>query len=88
MFEDEEFHLGKQGVVIIDEAQIDGNGLVHRSIFEPLGDTEAISFIRRFLAEGGQVVLGIGVLDVGQEFGPFVHQVHPSAKKITGGSHI
>ena len=47
--------------------------LLHRGIGEALGDPVAVGFVGELLAIGGQVVLAVGVLEMGEELGPFAH---------------
>src|SRR5262249_7991104 len=56
---------------------------------EAVGDVQlgAVGGVGELLGEGGEVVLAIGVLDVGDGLGAFVDEVHTSAEQVAGGAH-
>jgi hypothetical protein len=41
-----------------------------------------------FFADGREVILAIGILDMGKEFAAFACQVHASAQQVAGGAHL
>ena len=65
---DIQLQIGEQLVVVIHQLKIDLDAPLHAGITEALGDSFAVGFISDFLADLGQIVLAVGVLDVGQEF--------------------
>jgi hypothetical protein len=56
----------------------------------PFGDKViAISIIAiNLLANLGQVILAVGILDVGHQLRPFAHQMHPAPAQIPRGTHF
>ena len=44
-------------------------------------------FVSNLFADRRQIVLAVGILDVCQEFGPFVGQRHPAPEEVAGGPH-
>ena len=59
------FQLGQELVVIIDEGAVEFDGLLHFGVGELFGDARPFMFLAHPLAEFGQVVLAVGVLDMG-----------------------
>jgi hypothetical protein len=57
--------IGKQLVVVGDQRQVDLNAFLHGAIGKALGDPITIRFVGDLLAELRQVVLAVGVLDMG-----------------------
>jgi len=47
-----------------------------------VGDAVTICLIGNLLSELGEVVLAVGILDVGEQFGTFLHEVVSSPEKI------
>ena len=82
-----EFHLAQQFVVVVDEGNVHFNRLTHTRIGEVLFHALPIALVRQLPAELGEVLLAVGVLNMGQEFGPLAHQVTATAEQITGGAH-
>ena len=70
----------------IQEPEINLNVGADTGIGEALGDLQggAVPGVDQLLAEGGQVVLAVGVDEVGDDLRPLVYQVHAAAQKITG----
>jgi hypothetical protein len=87
-FDDGEFDVTQQLIVVGDEGEIDFNAFLDRRIGKALGDPVAVSFLGDFLADGRQIVLTVGILHVCQEFTAFACQVHTSAQQVTGGAHL
>jgi len=48
----------------------------------------AVCFVGDLLFELWEVVLAVGVLDVGEQFGPFAHEVVSAAEEVAGGAHF
>jgi hypothetical protein len=61
---------------------------VHRGIGKPLRDPSPITFIGKLLADLGQVVLAVRILDVGPELGPFAREMHPAPEHVSGGTPL
>ena len=68
----------------VDECDVHLDGGTDHRVGESVFDTGAIGAAVNALFEGGQVVLGIGVLDVSQELCMLTGKVHPAAKEIPG----
>ena len=73
--------LEQQGQVI-DQLHVDGDGAAHGGIAEDLGDSLPMHLAHDLPAELRQVVLGVGVLDVGEEIGSPAHEVGAPAQEI------
>ena len=67
--DDVELELGEQLVVVIDQLEVDLDALAHAGIGEALGDAGAVGLVGELLAGLGEVVLAVGVLDVGEQLG-------------------
>ncbi len=66
-FKHKEFEGAEHLVILGDQCEVDGNGLVDSRIVTPFSDAFPISFVGDLLAEFGQVVLAVGMLDMCQE---------------------
>jgi hypothetical protein len=51
-------------------------------------DALAVGFVGELLADLRQIVLTVGMLNMGQEFRSFLHQVTAPAPEIAGGAHF
>jgi len=49
-----------------------------------IGDAVTICLVGYLLSELGEVVLAVGVLNVGEQFGAFLHEVVSSPEEIPG----
>src|SRR6516164_1820486 len=84
-----QLHFGNEFVELIDQVEIQGGAHVHRGMSEPLGDVQlrAVAGVAQLLAERRQVVLRIEDLQVCDQLGTLVHQVHPPAQQVTRLTH-
>jgi len=67
--EDGQCPSAEQAVVVIKQSEVHCNPLLHCRSGEPLSDAVAVGLIGNLLANRGQIVLAIGLLDLGQELG-------------------
>ena len=63
-FEEGEFDIAKQLIVIGDEREIDVDTLVHSRISQALGDPITVGFRGNLFADRRQILLAVGILDV------------------------
>jgi len=84
-----QFHLADQLVELVDDIQIERDAQLHRGIGEALGNMQlrALGRVAELLGKRRQVVLGVQNLQVGDQLGEFVHQVHPPAEQVAGFAH-
>jgi len=75
-------------VVVIDELEIDGDASLNLRIRELVDDSFPIDLVGELYSELGQVVLAVGVLDVGEKISTLSDEVAAAAKKIPGGPHL
>jgi hypothetical protein len=73
--EDGQLHVAPPLVVVANQREVDGDALVHRGIGTPLGDAVAVGLIGNLLAKRGQVVLAVGLLDMGESLCSLAHAV-------------
>lgn len=83
-FEDGEFAIAQQLIVIGDERQIHFDALWHRWIGEALGDPVSVGFVGNVLADGREGIRAVGLVDMGQEFAAFAGQMHTSTQQVAG----
>ena len=76
--------LTEEPVVEVEKLEIDLDAFAHRGIREVLEDSIAICLEGDLLPELGEVVLTVGILDVGKELGTFSHEVVSAAQEIPG----
>lgn len=79
-FEDKEFEVAEHLIIIGDQSEVDFNGLLNSRVSTPLGDAVTIGFIGDFLADLGQVVLGVGMLDMRSQCSTLAHQVSTASE--------
>lgn len=53
-----------------------------------LGHPGAVALVRDALGERGEIVLAVGLLDVGEKLGPFARKVATPAQEIARGAHL
>jgi hypothetical protein len=83
-FEDGEFDIAKQRIVLVDERESDCETLVHSRLSKALGDSITVGLIGNLFADRRQLILAVGVLDVCQELGPLACQMHPAPEPVAG----
>ena len=86
--QDEVLELPEHLVVVGQQPEIDLNGLLDTGVSEALYHTAPVARVGELLLELGQVVLAVGVLDVGQELGAFASEVQTAPQEIPGGPHL
>lgn len=87
MLENEPLDLLEFSVVDIDQGQIEFHAPGDAGIVEALGDAGPIALVAEIEPDLGQIVLAVGVMDVGQQLGTLAHQVHAAPEQIAGRSH-
>jgi len=87
-FDDGEFDVTQQLIVVGDEREIHGNALVHRRIGQALGAPVAVALVGDFFADGREVLLAVGIVNMGSAFTTFASQVHASTQQIAGRAHL
>ena len=82
LLDDVEFQLSQKPIVYIDELEIHLDAFLNGKAGEVIGDAVTICLVGQLLSELGEVVLAIGVLDVGEQFGTFLHEMVSSPEEI------
>jgi len=85
---DIEFHLTQELVIGIDEGHVDFKGLADAGSGEMFFAARTVGFVGKLLADLGEMVLTVGMLDVGQKFRSFPSPVTAAAQEIPGGPHL
>jgi hypothetical protein len=75
-------------VVGAKQGEVHCDALLHGGIGNPLGHAVTGGLIGNLFPDLGQVVLTVGVLDVGQERGPFPREIQAAPEQIPGGAHL
>ena len=57
--------VGEQVVVVIDQREVDLEALLHGRIGKALGYALPVGLVGEFFADLGEVVLAVGILNVG-----------------------
>jgi len=65
-----DLQVGQQAVLMADQGQVHLDALLDGGIRKPFGYAVSVRRISRLLAELRQVVLAVGILDMGQELCP------------------
>ncbi len=87
-FDDGEFNVAQQLIVVGDEREIHFDALLHRRIGKALGDPVSVGFVGDLFADGREVILAVGILNMGQEFTACAGQVHASTQQVAGRAHL
>jgi hypothetical protein len=87
-FEDREFEVLEQGILIGDQVQIDRDGFLHGRRIKALGDPVAVGCVGDVLADLGEVILAVGIVPVGSQLCAFAHQMRPPPQEVTGGAPL
>jgi len=74
VFEYVQFHVLQQLVVSVDHGLVDLDAFANTGIFETLCHTDAVGFVGYFFADFIEILLSIGILDMGKQLGVFSHQ--------------
>jgi hypothetical protein len=61
---------------------------VHSRLGKALGYAISVGFVGEVLADLGQVILAVGMLDMGQELSALAHQVDAAPQEIAGGAPL
>lgn len=69
---------------MVQQFEIKFNAFSYALIGKSISNALSICFIGNFLSDVREIVLVIGILDMGQEFCPFSCKMHASTKQITG----
>jgi hypothetical protein len=78
------FQAGKELIIIVQQLEVKFNAFSYALIRESFGYPFSVGFIGDFLSYVWQIVLVIGILDMGKEFCSFSSKMHPSAQQIPG----
>jgi len=87
VFQDMAFQAPLEMIDVVDQLEVDFDAPPDIGIGELFGNALSMSAIRDLPAELGQIVLGIGVLDVAEQVGPFTGEVVPPAEQVPGRAH-
>lgn len=83
-----EFHVAQQRVIGADEEEGDRKAFVHRRIGKAFSHPVAVGFVSDVFANGGEVLLAVGVVHVRQERAAGVRQMHAAPEEVAGGAHL
>ena len=81
-----QFDVTSQRIVIGEKGAIDCNTLVHCRISTTLGDPVTVGFVGHLFANGGHMILTIGMLHMGAECAACAGQGHAAAQEVAGGA--
>jgi hypothetical protein len=83
-----ELHVPDDLVVAVEQFNVSGNGHLDCNVVEVLDDGTSIRCLVGPLFQGRQVVLGVGVLDVGQQFAALPGEKQAPAQQVASGAHL
>jgi hypothetical protein len=87
-FDDGEFDVAPQLILVGDERKLHFDALLHRWIGKALGDAIAVRFVGNVFADGREVIHTGGSVDMGQEFAAFARERHASTQQVAGRAHL
>jgi hypothetical protein len=76
--------LTEEAVIEVEKLEIDLDAFAHGGIREVLGDSLPVRLAGNLFLELGEVVLAVGVLEVGEELGTLSHEVVSATQQIPG----
>jgi hypothetical protein len=82
-----ELQIGQQAVVVADQGEVHLHAFLDCRIRKPFSHAASVRLISQLLADLRQVVLPVGILDMGQEFSPLAHEMHAAAQQVPCGPH-
>jgi len=65
-FDNVSFHIAEEMVVVPDQREVDFHALLDGRIGKALGDADTIGFVGELFPDLGQVILTVGIVDVGE----------------------
>lgn len=83
-----ELELANDVVLVLDQEEVDLHALPGIGFGKGIGDAHAVRLVGDHGPGLGEVVLVVGVLDMGEELGPLADQVEPPSKQIPSGAHL
>jgi hypothetical protein len=83
-----ELHVPDDLVVAVEQSDVRGNGHLDDIVVEVLDDGTSVLGLIGPLVQGRQVVLGVGVLDVGQQLAALPGEEQASTQEVSGGPHL
>jgi hypothetical protein len=86
--EDRQLDVAQQPIIVVNQRKIDFDAFLYRGIREPLGDSLAVGFLRNLFADLGQVILAVGILDMGEQLGACAREMQAPPQEITGRTHL
>ena len=86
--DDGECHVAKPLGIGGDERQIDCETFLHRWIGKACGNALTVGFVGDLFADGWQMILAVGIVDMCQELSPCRCQRHATPEQVAGGAHL
>jgi hypothetical protein len=83
-----ELKLRKEAVVGVEQRQVDLDALLDGGIGEAFRDPLPVGLVGELLADFGQLVLTVGILDMSQQGRALAHERHPTPQQVPGGPHL
>jgi hypothetical protein len=83
-----EFSVAQQLIVLGDQGQVDCDALVYGGLSNAFGHAIPVRFGGDLRADLGEVVLAIGMLDMGQQCSALAHEVCAAPQEVTGGAPL
>ena len=81
------FHALDGATHLVDEFEIDLDALADSGIGESFGDAFMVNLAVELMPELGQVVLAVGVLDMGEQIDAVPDEVITPAQEIASAAH-
>lgn len=82
-----EFQIGQQAVIEFGELEIDFHAFLDGGIGKMIGESHPMGRNGQLLFKVGKIILAFGIIDMGQQFSPFMHEVVSPPQEIPGGAH-
>jgi hypothetical protein len=81
------FNGGELFIVEVDEFGIQIHASLDTRVIESIFHKQSIRFISQVFPDPGEIILRVGIVDVGEEFCTFSHEVVPASEEVTSRSH-
>jgi hypothetical protein len=86
-FDDVSLQVAEERVIVADQREVHFHTLLDGRVGKPRSDAVAVRFVGNMLPKIEQIVLAVGLLDVGQQLCPFAYERHAPPQQVPGRTH-
>jgi hypothetical protein len=79
--------VSQQAVISVDQCEVQVDALLDGRLRKAFGHAIAVRFVGQLLADLGQVILAVRLLEMGQSLGPCAGQMHAAPEEVSRGPY-